>query len=94
MPLLHGRHATTTVATVSGTTTAGTAYAVTGATNGQTSVITYNDNYNCNATAIVTIDIPSITGTLGICSGSSVALTGASFGTLVPLLHGPPGLQV
>jgi hypothetical protein len=72
--------ATTTVATVSGTTTAGTAYAVTGATNGQTSVITYNDNHNCTATATVTVDVPAITGTLSLCSGGNTPLTGSALG--------------
>jgi hypothetical protein len=49
--------------------------------NGQTSIITYKDNLNCTATATVTVDVPSISGTLGICKGATVALTGASSGT-------------
>ncbi|MEI6123092.1 MAG: Ig-like domain-containing protein [Bacteroidota bacterium] len=50
---------------------------VTGSTSG-TSVITYTNNNGCIATATVTVNpLPSITGTLNVCVGSTTQLTGS-----------------
>jgi len=62
---------TTSVATVSNTGV------VTGVAAG-TSVITYTNNNGCGVTATVTVNpSPTITGTLGVCIGSTTTLTGS-----------------
>src|SRR5213078_19169 len=63
--------ATPAVATVSN------AGVVTGVAAG-TSVITYTDNNGCQRTATVTVNaLPTITGTLSVCIGSTTTLTGS-----------------
>jgi len=69
--------ATTAVATVS------TTGVVTGVSPG-TSVITYKNNNGCTQSATVTVNpLPTITGTLNICNGSTIQLTGSGIGDAI-----------
>ena len=63
--------ATTAVATVSNT-------GVVSGVSAGTSVITYTNNNGCSITATVTVNaLPTITGTLSVCAGSTTPLTGS-----------------
>jgi len=75
--------ATTTVATVS------TTGLVTGVAAG-TSVITFTNNSGCKITATVTVSaLPTITGTLTVCAGSTTQLTGSgTAATTTPWISG------
>ncbi|MFE3869557.1 gliding motility-associated C-terminal domain-containing protein [Flavobacterium sp. LS2P90] len=63
--------ASTAVATVS------SSGIVTGVSAG-TSLITYKNSDGCTITATVTVDLPTITGTLNVCIGAITTLTGSA----------------
>ena len=79
--------ATTSVATISSTGL------VTGKATG-TSVITFKNSAGCSATTTVTVyPIPSITGTLTVCAGSTTQLAGSgTSATTNPWISGTPAV--